>query len=61
MSVTDLNRAQLDELKQAYLFERSGGEPLSWGEIAQASDNVSDEQVFLYYDGICFSEDDFSN
>ena len=60
MSVTDLNRAQLDELKQAYLFERSGGEPLSWGEIAQASDEISDADVILYYDGVVFSSDDFS-
>ena len=61
MSVTDLNRAQLDELKIALLFERAAGDPITWGEIAQASDEISDNDVILYYEGIVFSEEDFSN
>lgn len=56
MSVKELNRAQLDELKQAYISDLLG-DP-SWGDLA-AAQNVDDETIFLYYDGICFVSDDF--
>lgn len=63
MTVTELNKEQLTELKQAYLtnhmLEVEDREP-SYGELAEADDIVPDELVFEYYDGTVFSNDDFA-
>lgn len=61
MTVQQLNRAQLDELKQAYISDRFDdcGECPSWGDLAEAPDTVSDATIFLYYAGVVFSPDDF--
>ena len=61
MTVKELNREQLDELKQAYIVETAvqRGEGVAWSELADAV-NVPDEEVFTYYAGVDFSNDDFS-
>lgn len=65
MDVTELNRDQLNELKQNYLevLNESGehGEVVgvSYNELANADEIVPDDVIFDYYDGIIFSEDDF--
>lgn len=64
MLVTELNREQLDELKQHYVcqlaetgeFEEVVG--VSYGELAD-SVNIQDDVIFEHYDGIEFTEDDF--
>lgn len=61
MDVTELNREQLNQLKQSYathkLYEH--GESISYGELV-ASENIPDEEMFEYYAGIHFVEEDFS-
>ncbi len=61
MTVKELTQAQLLALKQAYLMERLDREENrcpSWGELADADELVSDEEVFSEYEGVMFSEDD---
>lgn len=58
MTVYDLNRDQLQELKQHYYAEKTG-EDLSYEELAFIDDYVSDEEVYDYYAGTVFSPDDF--
>lgn len=61
MTVYDLNRDQLIELKEHMLTERydERGESPSWGDLAEADDIISDEEVFEEYGGTQFSMDDF--
>lgn len=61
MSVKELSRDQLQELKGNLLFERSleTGESIGWGAFAYADELVSDEECFDYYSGTDFSTDDF--
>ena len=56
MTVHELSRDQLDELKQNYVFETV--ENPSYGELAD-SVGIPDEVVFDYYAGIRFVNDDF--
>ena len=61
MIVTDLNREQLTELKQAYLtdlFDRDGLSP-SYGELADADQLIPDAEIFEAYEGFIFVPDDF--
>ena len=61
MDVRDLTRDQLDELKQNMIFQHCDDcdEGVSWGELANAGDLISDADVFERYEGVNFSEDDF--
>lgn len=56
MTVRDLNRDQLDELKQAYVTEMVGNP--SYMELPDAS-NVPDGVIYRCYDGVRFAPDDF--
>lgn len=64
MTVRDLNREQLNELKQAYATQLADcGEDkevlgISYKELADAAE-IPDEVIFNHYDGINFTEDDF--
>ena len=61
MTVRELNRDQLAELKQRMvndeIYESEGRTP-SYGELAEA-ESVPDEKVFEKYEGVEFSDDDF--
>ena len=61
MTVRQLNRDQLTELKQRMvsdeIYESEGRTP-SYGELVEA-ESVPDEKVFEKYDGIDFVQDDF--
>lgn len=57
MTVHELTRSQLSELKQAYLCELFQNP--SWGDLADAED-VPDDVIFEHYSGIEFVPDDFS-
>lgn len=58
MTVYDLSRAQLIQLKAAY-YDQQHPEGVSYGELAAVDDLVSDEEVIAAYDGVNFVEDDF--
>lgn len=70
MTVQDLNRDQLAELKCSYYSElvnegifgeiigRDCDEP-SYYDLAFVNDIVSDEFIFEHYEGMIFDEDDF--
>ena len=62
MTVYELNRDQLEELKANYLMEKTDerGESPSWGDLADADNIISDHEIFAVYDGTEFSNDDFS-
>ena len=57
MSVHELNREQMVELKQAYICESAEG--ASWLDMANADVIVSDEEVAERYAGTDFCDDDF--
>lgn len=61
MTVRELNRDQLIELKGRYIDDRNTekGEGTSYQEYAGADSIVSDEEIFTAYDGTEFVEDDF--
>lgn len=62
MTVYDLNRDQLTELKQNYytqLLDERGESP-SYEELAFIDDYVSDEEIYDEYAGTDFVPDDFS-
>lgn len=57
MKVQELNRNQLEELKERYYIERN--ENVSYGELSNINNLVSDEEIFNEYGHINFVEDDF--
>ncbi len=59
MTVEELNRDQLVELKEHYLLETRKN--VSYEDLAEADDLVSDHTVYAYYAGTEFSPDDFSS
>lgn len=64
MMVEDLNRKQLNELKQTYVIQLADcGEDeevlgISYEELADSTE-IPDEVIFNHYDGVIFTEDDF--
>lgn len=59
MSVYELSKNQLIELKQNYLFKRD--ENISYDKLLDADIIVSDEEIFNEHENVKFSEDDFFN
>lgn len=59
MSVRELNRTQLRQLKESYYTEIH--DSVSQGELSMIEDLVSDDEVFSFYDGTEFVTDDFWN
>ena len=57
MSVYELNREQLNALKQAIICRRI--EQPSYRDLVEAEYSVSDDEVFTEYEGISFVTDDF--
>ncbi len=57
MSVYELNRQQMECLKQRHAMDK--WHDLSWGEIASIDLLVSDQEIYEVYDGVLFVEDDF--
>ena len=64
MLITELNREQLDELKQTYttqLHEYGKDEEvlgISYQELTDATE-IPDDVIFNHYEGMTFTEDDF--
>ena len=63
MIVYDLNRDQLEKLKQRYMMEAMDeqGEMPSLEDLANADAIISDEEIYNEYAGTIFSPDDFSS
>lgn len=61
MDVKELNREQLDFLKQDMLTQEymEHDECPSYGELAWAVDNIPDDEVFETYADVDFCEEDF--
>lgn len=57
MTVKELNRDQLIQLKQNYLSRDNTD--VSYGELALADTLVSDKTIFKEYGDMIFSEEDF--
>ena len=57
MSVYELSKNQLIELKQNYLCEVQKN--VSYGELCDVDNIISDEEVFNEYGNVNFSKDDF--
>lgn len=57
MKVTELNRDQLNVLRVDIMEKR--GLPVFWSDLADASETISDEQVFKEFSSYDFSIDDF--
>lgn len=63
MTVQELTRDQLSELKAAYIIElaNEGERPApSWAEMAFADLIITDEEIFDRYAGTCFVDEDFA-
>lgn len=58
MTVWDLNRDQLAELKQRYYIDHVDENP-SYGELADIDNLVSDDEVYNEYDHVDFVPEDF--
>lgn len=58
MSVKELNREQLTELKQNYYCNVLGNN-VSYGELADIDNLVSDNEIFEEYEHITFVAEDF--
>ena len=58
MSVYELTRDQLDELKTAYFYQDEVQDILS--EDIIYPEQIPDEVIFNHYDGIVFVDGDFS-
>lgn len=61
MMVRDLNREQLNELKETYatLLAETDQEVIGYEGLVSAT-GIPDDVIFNHYEGIIFSEDDFS-
>ena len=71
MIAEDLTREQLTELKRDYLYALADSgdyaevmnadhdEP-SYDDLANADELIPDDFIFEYYEGMTFTEDDFS-
>ena len=62
MTVKQLNRDMLVELKERYLMEKldeKENRTPSWGELADADEIVSDDTIYKEYEGYDFCVDDF--
>ena len=57
MKVKELNREQISQLKQSYYCEYNNN--VSWGELIDIDNLISDEEIFNKYHEVEFVEDDF--
>lgn len=58
MTVQELNREQLEQLKRQYYDDRHP-EGVSYGELASINEIVSDAEIMEHFAGVEFVEDDF--
>lgn len=58
MTVYDLSEEQIQELKQAYFYSDETQDVLEEMKI-MFPDDIPDDIIFNYYDGVWFVNDDF--
>ena len=63
MIIKELTPEQLTQVKQKYYTDKQAekGEGVSWGELAQINDLVTDAEIFEHFAGVCFVPDDFTS
>ena len=61
LSVRDLNREQLEQVKQHYYILKHENTGTSYGELAAINELVTDAEIYTEYDGTIFYKDDFTN
>lgn len=62
LTVYELTREQMKDLKAAYLdrfLQEEENRCASYGELADADEIVTDDEIFSEYAGTMFSPDDF--
>lgn len=62
LTVYELTRDQIKDLKAAYLDQLSQereSRGASYGELADADEIITDDEIFSEYAGTAFSPDDF--
>ena len=57
MTAYDLNREQLNQLKEAY-WNDPDFEEINEGTYS-SPEEIPDEIIFAHWDGVCFTADDF--
>lgn len=62
MTIKELTPDQLTQVKQRYYTQKQDekGKGVSYGELAQINDLVSDAEIFEHYEGVYFVPDDFT-
>lgn len=60
MTVNELSRDQLQQLKQAYYMTKHEEQGVSYGELADIDELVTDSEIIEEYAGVTFSADDFT-
>ena len=61
LTVRVLNRDQLNQLKEGIvtLEKSNNGEGVSYEELLESHEQITDEEVYEYFEGVLFSEEDF--
>ena len=62
LTVYELTRDQIQDLKAAYLdrlLQETENRGASYGELADADEIITDNEIFSEYAGTTFSPDDF--
>ena len=62
MNVKELNKEQLQQLKIRYLddlLQEEEGRNISYGEMANIDENVSDKIIYDLYESTTFVDEDF--
>lgn len=61
MKVTELNKDQLTELKERFYTEKQAklGNGVSYGELANIDNLITNDEIMQEYDDTTFSNDDF--
>jgi hypothetical protein len=57
MTIKDLDKQQLTQVKQAYFAENH--ENMSYDDLEMINTLVSDEEIFEAFEGVNFVDDDF--
>lgn len=62
MTIRELTREQLEKVKINYYMQKQdeeSGAGVSYGEMANIDNLVSDEEIFTEYEGTIFTKGDF--
>lgn len=59
MTIRELTREQLETVKQRYYILKNEETGVSYGELANINDLVTDEEIFTEYEDTLFTSGDF--